>query len=195
MTLYEITRNAVLILILILLYSVASWYHLARPSLAADLLIACFLTPMSALNEFLVLFAIPFTTVMFTISLLPNSSFYYRTLLSFASLVVCAAYGTVASAILRIVGYGGLSQWTVARSFKWTMWLTTGVEFVIQDEEHLRTRPAVFIGNHQTYVSSTETLRNNDAPHSTVREGDKLTKYIESLMSSCWARSSRNTAQ
>jgi len=79
-------------------------------------------------------------------------SFYSRAALSFGCLIFCAAYGVVASLALRIVGYGGLSQYTVARAFKWTMWLTTGVEFVVQGEEHLRTRPAIFIGNHQTYV-------------------------------------------
>lgn len=73
----------------------------------------------------------------------------------------CASYGVVAAIVLRLVGYGGLSQWTVARAFKHTMWWTTGVTFrVIEDgkvengrrggAEALLTRPAVFVGNHQT---------------------------------------------
>lgn len=73
----------------------------------------------------------------------------------------CASYGVVASIVLRLVGYGGLSQWTVARAFKHSMWWTTGVTFkVIEDGksengwrggmEALATRPAVFVGNHQT---------------------------------------------
>jgi len=76
-------------------------------------------------------------------------------------MTACATYGVVASIVLRLVGYGGLSQWTVARAFKHTMWWTTGVMFrVIEDgkvengrrggEEALQTRPAVFVGNHQT---------------------------------------------
>lgn len=80
---------------------------------------------------------------------------------SFICLVFCALYGVVASIVLRLFGYGGLSQWTVARAFKWTMWLTTGVTFRVVDsgrseggrrggEEALLTRPAVFVGNHQT---------------------------------------------
>jgi lysophosphatidate acyltransferase len=87
-------------------------------------------------------------------SLWPPAAFYSRAILSFSCLVFCACYGVFASVALRIVGYGGLSQYTVARAFKWTMWLTTGVEFVLQDEEHLATRPAVFIGNHQTYADN-----------------------------------------
>jgi hypothetical protein len=92
-------------------------------------------------------------------STFPRVAFYSRAVLSFTCLVACACYGVVASVALRLAGYGGLSQHTVARAFKWTMWLTTGVEFVIQDEHHLRTRPAVFLGNHQTYVEAGGTIR------------------------------------
>jgi len=67
------------------------------------------------------------------------------------------------------VGYGGLSQYATARAFKWTMWLTPVIEFVVRGEEHLRTRPAVFIGNHQTYVSSKKSL-NGRALWSTRKE-------------------------
>ncbi|KAF9736857.1 hypothetical protein PMIN06_004391 [Paraphaeosphaeria minitans] len=66
---------------------------------------------------------------------------------------MCAMYGVFASIFLRAVGYGGLSQWTVARAFKWTMWLITGVTFRVTNnggEEALLTRPAVFLGNHQS---------------------------------------------
>ena len=76
-----------------------------------------------------------------------------RALASFIALILCAAYGTIASAALNVAGYGGLGQWTTARSFKWTMWALTGVEFVINDKYGgLKVRPGVFIGNHQTYV-------------------------------------------
>lgn len=78
-------------------------------------------------------------------------SFVARAIASFTSLIICAAYGVVASAVLRVVGYGGLSQYVVARAFKWTMWFSTGVTFkVVEGEEYLKTRPAVLIGNHQT---------------------------------------------
>lgn len=82
----------------------------------------------------------------------PLIAFYARSLASFTALILCAAYGTLASALLRIIGYGGLGQWTTARSFKWTMLVFTGVWFEIEDEKDYlgRTRPAVFVGNHQT---------------------------------------------
>jgi lysophosphatidate acyltransferase len=88
-------------------------------------------------------------------------SYIAFTLTAFALLIMCASYGVVASIVLRCVGYGGLSQWTVARAFKWSMWFTTGVSFRVGEggkveggrrggEEALSERPAVFVGNHQT---------------------------------------------
>lgn len=111
---------------------------------------------MSSLPYYLLLALLLFLLtilVLFSLSSkYPAAAFYSRILLSWASLFACACYGVVASAVLRCVGYGGLSQWTVARAFKWCMRLTTGIEFVVQGGENLTTRPAVFIGNHQTYV-------------------------------------------
>lgn len=82
----------------------------------------------------------------------PLPSFIGRVLASWLALFLCAVYGTFASATLNVVGYGGLGQWTTARSFKWTMLLFTGVWFEIEDpHDYLgKTRPAVLVGNHQT---------------------------------------------
>jgi lysophosphatidate acyltransferase len=74
---------------------------------------------------------------------------------------VSALYGVFVAIPLRALGYGGCIQWTVGRVFKWCMWWSTGVIFEIIDsgrveggrrggEEALQTRPAVFVGNHQT---------------------------------------------
>lgn len=68
---------------------------------------------------------------------------------------MCALYGVFASIVLRTVRYGGLSQWTVGRAFKWSMWWFTGVTFKVTNnggEEALLTRPAIFLGNHQRCV-------------------------------------------
>lgn len=87
------------------------------------------------------------------------TSFVARTLASIGALVLCATYGVFASIFLRIIGKAGLSQWTVARSFKYTMWWFTGVWFdIVEGKGHLETRPAVFVGNHQTCVKDQEKL-------------------------------------
>ncbi|KAI5289944.1 1-acylglycerol-3-phosphate O-acyltransferase [Ascosphaera acerosa] len=83
--------------------------------------------------------------------LFARAAFLARCLAAYGCLAACASYGVVASVVLRVVGYGGISQWTVARAFKWSMWWTTGVWFeIVEGAEHLATRPAVLVGNHQT---------------------------------------------
>jgi len=81
------------------------------------------------------------------------SSYYARSLATCGAGVVCAIYGVFSSAILRVIGKSGLSQWTVARSFKYSLWWVAGVWFdIIEGKEYLDIRPAVFVGNHQTCV-------------------------------------------
>ncbi|RJE25167.1 acyltransferase [Aspergillus sclerotialis] len=81
----------------------------------------------------------------------PRAAFVARCLAAYGSLILCAIYGVIASIVLRLVGYGRVSQWATARSFKWVMRYTTGVRFdIVEGVEYLSTRPAVFIGNHQT---------------------------------------------
>jgi lysophosphatidate acyltransferase len=93
------------------------------------------------------------TLFFYALSLrIPAAGFVARLLASYICLITCASYGVVASIFLRLVAYGGNSQWATARAFKYVMWLTTGVTFTIEDpNDYLNmTRPAVFIGNHQT---------------------------------------------
>ncbi|OQD67323.1 hypothetical protein PENDEC_c039G02913 [Penicillium decumbens] len=81
----------------------------------------------------------------------PRAAFVARCLAAYGSLLLCATYGVVASIVLRLVGYGRVSQWATARSFKWVMRITTGIKFdIVEGEEYLATRPAIFISNHQT---------------------------------------------
>jgi lysophosphatidate acyltransferase len=82
----------------------------------------------------------------------PALGFYARATASFTALILCATYGTIASALLNVSGYGGLGQWTTARAFKWVMWVFVGVWLDVDDPHNYlgKTRPAVFVGNHQT---------------------------------------------
>jgi lysophosphatidate acyltransferase len=89
---------------------------------------------------------------------LPNPpqilGFIARSMSAYLSMMACAAYGTIASIILKLLGleyaYG---QWTTAKAFKNLGLYTTGVKFDILDNglEILNsTRPVVIISNHQT---------------------------------------------
>lgn len=80
-------------------------------------------------------------------------SFLYRILASYSALLFCAIYGVFVSIFLTLFGYQGIAQWAVARAFKYTMALSTGVRFKFvggSDKYLWDTRPAVIIGNHQT---------------------------------------------
>ncbi|TDZ24373.1 putative acyltransferase [Colletotrichum sidae] len=82
----------------------------------------------------------------------PKAAFGARVLASYVSLMLAAGYGVFASIFLRIVGNPGIAQWAAGRAFYYIMALTVGVTFEIEDPKNIlaTTRPAVFIGNHQT---------------------------------------------
>ncbi|PSR94218.1 hypothetical protein BD289DRAFT_336279, partial [Coniella lustricola] len=93
------------------------------------------------------------TTSLYALS--PMSSvagFAARCLASYLSLLAAALYGVVASLVLGVVGQRQISAWATARFFKYIMAASTGVTFEIIDPNGYleKTRPAVFLGNHQT---------------------------------------------
>ena len=64
--------------------------------------------------------------------------------------MTCAAYGVLASVVLRLIGKVGLAQWAAGRAFLAVTCPAVGVDFNLDGEERLLTRPAVFMSNHQT---------------------------------------------
>lgn len=104
------------------------------------------------LSYFLVGYTV-LTVALYMLSfIVPKAAFVARLLAAYMSLVICALYGVLASIVLRLTGQWQISQWATARSFKYVMALTTGITFEVQDPNQYldKTRPAVFIGNHQT---------------------------------------------
>ena len=94
------------------------------------------------------------TVSLFLLSMLtthPLPSFLYRLLSSYIALLICATYGVIASSVLFLLPPHRSAQWATARAFKHTMALLVGIHFeILSGRTHLQTRPAVFIGNHQT---------------------------------------------
>lgn len=84
--------------------------------------------------------------------LVPKAAFVARVLASYISLVLVALYGVFASIALTLAGKQQIAQWATGRAFYYLMRLTIGVSFDVQDPKNIlgTTRPAVFIGNHQT---------------------------------------------
>merc|ERR1712169_64276 len=93
------------------------------------------------------------TVAMYALSfVIPKAGFAARVLASYANLIVAAVFGVLSSIVLTLLGYQQISQWATARFFHFTMYWTTGVCFTVEDPKDIlcTTRPAVFIGNHQT---------------------------------------------
>jgi lysophosphatidate acyltransferase len=82
---------------------------------------------------------------------IPSAATWARFLASVFSLVIASIYGVLASIVLALAGYRRIAQWSTGRMFVFLMYWSTGVSFRIEDpHNYLSTRPAVFIGNHQT---------------------------------------------
>lgn len=93
------------------------------------------------------------TTSFYMLSyVVPKASFAARVLASYMALLVTAIYGVVASATLTLVGKQGMGQWATGRMFHYIMLAVTGIVFEVDDPKDIlgTTRPAIFIGNHQT---------------------------------------------
>ncbi|KAH8738115.1 hypothetical protein BGZ61DRAFT_28229 [Ilyonectria robusta] len=106
----------------------------------------------SAISYFLVGYA-ALTVFFYALSLvIPKAAFVARSLAFYIGVMFCALYGVFASIALTLAGYQGISQWATGRSFWLIFRWIGGVEFVIDDPKNIlgSTRPAVFIGNHQT---------------------------------------------
>ncbi|KAL6870091.1 1-acylglycerol-3-phosphate O-acyltransferase [Amphichorda felina] len=82
----------------------------------------------------------------------PRAAFAARVLASYMCLIACALFGVISSIVLTLLGYQQISQWATARAFAFIMRFATGITFEVDDPNNYlgRTRPAVFIGNHQT---------------------------------------------
>ncbi|EOO04080.1 putative 1-acyl-sn-glycerol-3-phosphate acyltransferase beta protein [Phaeoacremonium minimum UCRPA7] len=93
------------------------------------------------------------TVFFYMLSLVSTKAgFVARLLAAYISMIITALAGVFISIAFRLFGDASNSQWATGRVFEYIMALTTGVRFKIVDPKgHLeRTRPAVFVGNHQT---------------------------------------------
>ncbi|KAI9767971.1 MAG: 1-acylglycerol-3-phosphate O-acyltransferase [Geoglossum simile] len=111
---------------------------------------------MSTILSYLLYFLLAYLLLTFTLFFLSylgskSASFFARLLASYLALVVATGCGVFVSIILQLVGFGRSSQWAVGRAFAWMMAWAVGVRFVVEGKEVLKaTRPAVFVGNHQS---------------------------------------------
>lgn len=80
----------------------------------------------------------------------PKVRFLARMIAFYLALASCASYGVVVSILLKLLGRASIAQWATGRAFYFVTSSLVGYDFKVDGEEHLLTRPAVFIANHQS---------------------------------------------
>ncbi|KAL6309766.1 hypothetical protein BKA93DRAFT_814664 [Sparassis latifolia] len=93
---------------------------------------------------------------LFALHTLSKSSaiarYYVRIALFLSTLSVCSVWGILAALGLSVVGRRLDTSWVVARSFYYLCNRAVGIRFIVEGGEHLETRPAVLVGNHQSML-------------------------------------------
>lgn len=104
------------------------------------------------LTKFLAGYVVLTISLFMLSNVVPKAGFVARSLSAYLSILAVAWYGVIVSIILTCIGKQQIAQWATARAFHYVMRLTTGVHFEVEDpNDYLgTTRPAVFIGNHQS---------------------------------------------
>ncbi|ODQ68119.1 1-acylglycerol-3-phosphate O [Nadsonia fulvescens var. elongata DSM 6958] len=104
---------------------------------------------LSILKTILLVILAANTLAFFNIAFKPLR-FYSRVAVYIFLMMITAIYGFIASAFLALIGKRGLGQWTTARAFYALCSVILGVKIEVRNEEILKTRPAVFLSNHQS---------------------------------------------
>ncbi|KAI0307077.1 hypothetical protein B0F90DRAFT_1684949 [Multifurca ochricompacta] len=82
----------------------------------------------------------------------PLVRYYIRNVLYICSLGLCSTIGFCSALPLSLLGRRYDVNYVVARTFYAIFSRLSGIDVVVEGEEHLQTRPCVFIGNHQTML-------------------------------------------
>jgi lysophosphatidate acyltransferase len=82
----------------------------------------------------------------------PVGRYYIRLTLYVGALGLIATYAALASAVMTIVGQGLAINFVVARTFYAYTSRLIEIQIEVEGEEHMSTRPAVFMANHQSML-------------------------------------------
>ncbi|KAJ8487523.1 hypothetical protein ONZ45_g14306 [Pleurotus djamor] len=82
----------------------------------------------------------------------PTTRYYARIVLYFSAMTVVASCSLFIAAGMSLAGQKYDVNWVVARIFHMTAGRLVDIEVEVEGEEHLQTKPAVMLGNHQSVV-------------------------------------------
>jgi lysophosphatidate acyltransferase len=82
----------------------------------------------------------------------PTGRYYVRVGIYVLNLTLAGVWAACVAAGMSLVGRRYDVNWVVAQTFYFLAGRSLGIEVEVEGEEHLQTRPAVFMCNHQTMV-------------------------------------------
>lgn len=80
----------------------------------------------------------------------PFARYYIRVVLYYSTLGLASAWGMMVAVGMSLAGRRFDINWVVARSFYLIASKVIDINFVVEGEEHLDTKPAMLVGNHQS---------------------------------------------
>jgi len=82
----------------------------------------------------------------------PTCRYYWRLTVFLGSLVVVSTWGVAVAVGMTLVGRRNDVNYVVARTFYALASYALDIKVVVEGEEHLQTRPAVMVSNHQSML-------------------------------------------
>lgn len=82
----------------------------------------------------------------------PFARYYIRVVLYYSTLGLASAWGMIVAVGMSLAGRRFDINWVVARSFYIMASRVLDIKFIVEGEEHLDTKPAILIGNHQSVL-------------------------------------------
>ncbi|KAL0070192.1 1-acylglycerol-3-phosphate O-acyltransferase [Marasmius tenuissimus] len=82
----------------------------------------------------------------------PNGRYYVRLGVYVASMTMVATFSAVIGAVMAIAGHRYDVNFVVARTFYFLGSNVLGITIEVEGEEHLNTRPALYMSNHQSML-------------------------------------------
>ncbi|KZT29369.1 1-acylglycerol-3-phosphate O [Neolentinus lepideus HHB14362 ss-1] len=110
---------------------------------------------MSILGTFvrpLAYVSVPFFLIHTLANHNPLIKYYLRLGLYLSTLGICSVWGAMVAVGMSLAGRRFDVNFVTARSFYLLTSRVLGIKFVVEGEEHLDTRPAVLVGNHQSML-------------------------------------------
>lgn len=105
---------------------------------------------VSALFKPFAYVSVPYLILKYATEGNPTARYYFRVVVYYSTLGFCSVWGMMVAIGMSLAGQRLDINWVVARSFYTLAGKLLDIKFVVEGEEHLDTKPAVLVGNHQS---------------------------------------------